>query len=417
MSERANILLVSVDSLRADHCGFMGYEKDTTPTLDAMAEEGLMFENAIAPGPSTPASLPATFTGHYPATRMTGSREVPDMTRRFRAHLERHETIAEHLSRLGYNTAGFTSNPWTCRHFGFDSGFDHFQDFLNQDSSSGIWRRILEGKGSQPLAVLRLMSNWMEREAMFKPWAAFYDEIIEWTQNADEPYFLWVFLLDPHFPYLPSDEHRSQSRWRTYEANLRLYLESQTTPYSPRVHEQLVTAYDDAVRYTDDFFKCLREDLEPNGPCIVVHADHGEAFGEHGTYGHHRQLYDSNVRVPLVVSGVRSETVIEPVSIRSIPDLVARLARKDDPASVSKCSVITKSGDGSISAVRGRKWLFINENGDKRFFFIKDKGERAVEDDILNTLAQKVLDARAESGREEDRIAAAMNQTIKSTNL
>jgi len=412
-----NVILVSIDSLRADHCGFMGYEKDTTPTMDSMAEDGLVFENAIAPGPATPASLPATFTGHYPIDRQTEAREVAGTTQRFQAHLSRHETIAESLSDDGYATAGFTPNPWTCRHFGFGRGFDYFQDFLDQDRSSGIWERMLAGQGAKPLTALRLISNWTQREATFKPWASFYDEVIEWTQNAEEPYFLWVFLLDPHFPYLPSSVHRSQSRWRTYEANLRLYLESQSTPYSQRVHDQLVTAYDDSIRYTDDFFEHLQSDLADDDPAIVVHADHGEAFGEHGTYGHHDQLYDPNINVPLIISGVPPNTVTDPVSIRSIPDVVEKVATGNDPASVSRPSVLTRTGDGTTSAVRGRSWSYIDQDGSGELLSIEDGAEQVVEDPAAKLAARNVWQFRSEPEREKRRVATTVGSIVEETTL
>jgi len=407
-----NVILVSIDSLRADHCGFMGYEKNTTPTLDGMAKDGLVFENAIAPGPSTPASMPAVFTGEYPIERKTESREVNDTRSRFINHLDRHMTIAEQMSNLGYETAGFTPNPWTCRHFGFDTGFDYFQDFLDDDRSSGIWEQMLKGDGSKSLSVLRLVTSWMQRESTFKPWSSFYDEMIEWTKNADEPYFLWVFLLDPHFPYLPSKEHRSQSRWRTYEANLRLYLDSQKTAYSPRVHEQLVTAYDDAIRYTDDFFAQLNKDLNHDA-AIMVHADHGEAFGEYGTYGHQGQLYDPNVKVPLVVSGVESNAVREPVSIRSIPKLVTNIAQEKDPLSITRPSVLTKTGDGSISAIRGEDWSYIeNEDGGKLLSHTNGNSV-SVEESGLESAAYELLKKRAEAQMEKRRIAQSVPEVYE----
>jgi len=412
-----NIVLVSIDSLRADHCGFMGYEKDTTPTLDEMAEEGIVFKNAVAPGPSTPESLPATFTGQYPIDRESKSREVSDTTRRLQIHLERHETIAEYFSRRGYATAGFTPNPWTSRHFGFDRGFDHFQDFMDQDRASGIWERILAGKGSKPLAALRLLMNWKQREAMFRPWRSFYEDILTWVENCEESYFLWVFLLDPHFPYLPNSAHRSQSRWRTYEANLRLYLESQTTAYPPRVHDQLVTAYDDAIRYTDDFFGQLHDDLADDNPAIVVHADHGEAFAEHSTYGHHAQLYNQNVRVPLLVSGMSAETVAEPVSIRSVPDILKKIAIGSDPTSIAKPSVLTRTDDGSTSAVYGRNWSFINDTDTDEMIVSYDGNERVVTDIELLSFGRGVWETRTEYELEKRRIATAAGTITEKKSL
>lgn len=414
MTEQPNVVLVTIDSLRADHCGFMGYEKDTTPTLDEMAKEGIVFENAIAPGPATPASLPATHTGYYPLA-VDGFSGLDDVRRTFYDHLNRHDTIAEEFSRRGYATAGFTPNPWTCRHFGFDNGFDHFEDFLGQDSSSGIWERMLEGRGSKPLSALRLFSNWTQRESTFKPWPSFYDDVVEWTEKVEKPYFVWIFLMDVHFPYLPDSESRTQSRWRTYEANLRLYLESQRTPYSARVHEQLETAYDDAVHYTDRFFENLRSDLDDS--IFVVHADHGEGFGEHGTYGHHGQLYEPNVHVPLLISSEESpswkqnDRVEDPVSVRSVPKILRQLATGTDPRSIGADDVITQTRGQSSVAVRGRDWKFIQSGDDTTNLYSLEAGESdPIGDERILNLAEKRLKTRFESERERKRVSAIVDE-------
>ncbi len=409
-----NIVLVTIDSLRADHCGFMGYEKDTTPNLDAMAEEGLVFENAVAPGPTTPGSLPAVLTGHYPSNQETGPRSVEDVKDRLISHLSRHETVADSLSKREYATAGFTPNPWTSRHFGFESGFDHFEDFMNDDLAGSIWERFLEGEGenSRPVLALQLAVNWMQREGVFKPWTAFYDEVVEWTRTVDEPYFLWVFLLDPHFPYLPGAGCRSQSRWRTYEANLRLYLESQTTRYSQRIHDQLTTAYDDAIRCTDEFFGRLSTDLHDDDPAILVHADHGEAFGEHGTYGHQTQLYEENVRVPLVVSNVQSGTVTEPVSLRCIPDLIPKVADGDDPATVTDPAVLTRTDDGSKFAVYTEGMYYMRDKTDTKVVLSRGNGKQIIRNETMDSVARKLVNDRKEPELEKRRIASATEDVV-----
>lgn len=138
MTDRRNIVLVTVDSLRADHCEFMGYEKDTTPTLDAMAEEGVAFENAIAPGPKTPEAMPAIFTGCHPPLRTENTSEPTDERKaRIRDHMRIRSTIPKRLQERGYTTIGFTPNPYTSRHYNFDKGFDHFEDFLDSEARNG----------------------------------------------------------------------------------------------------------------------------------------------------------------------------------------------------------------------------------------------------------------------------------------
>jgi len=400
-----NIVLVTVDSLRADRCGFMGYDGETTPTLEAMAEDGFVVEHAIAPGPVTPASLPAMFTGNYPLAIDDGSEggtpELGSARDQIRQHMQARESLPRTLSRLGYTTAGFTPNPWTSRYFGFDSGFDHFEDYMSEDVSSGIFERLLSGEGSTLASASRLVLSWLQRENVFKPWEAFYDDIVAWARQAPEPYFLWVFLLDVHFPYLPTGAYRSQSRWREYEANLRLYLEEQRG-YSDRVHDQLSTAYDDAVSYTDEFFARLREDLED--PIVVATGDHGEAFGEHGTYTHQDRLYEENIRVPLVVGGGPSGSMDGPVSLRSMPELITGLAATGSVPDLRDQFAIARSKSGDAVAARGRHAKYIDDVDSRELYGLTNGEHQQVCDDDLETLCRSVVDQAREAGAEEARL-------------
>jgi arylsulfatase len=133
MTDRRNIVLITVDSLRADHCGFMGYDQDTTPYLDTLADESVVFDRAIAPAPFTKQSMPAIFTGQY----HTPTRDD------YEDHVRKRDTIAERLSRRGYSTAGFSPNPFASRNFGYDDGFDLFEDFFGNDSREKIARTLL----------------------------------------------------------------------------------------------------------------------------------------------------------------------------------------------------------------------------------------------------------------------------------
>lgn len=393
-SPSRNVLLVTVDSLRADHCGFMGYDRNTTPSLDKIASGGITFTNAISPGPATPQSTPAMFTESYPAVggasidgSASGRRE------RIRQHMKRQRTTAERFSDLGYRTAAFTPNPWTSRYFNFDQGFDHFQDFMDEDRSSSLWERMLEGSGSTPITALRLVASWLQRANTFKPWESFIDEILEWVNDGPKPYFAWVFLMDAHFPYLSGRGHRSQPRWQTYEANLRLYLEDQDSPYDDRVHEQLVTAYDDALRYTDDFFKELMVEVDTEETSLVITADHGEAFGENGTYGHHDKLYKENIHVPLVVSGGPNTTVETPISLRTLPSLLTHLG-DDDWESVVEMgheTVGSRTEDDATASIQGKTWKYLETASGGELKLFKDGEERHIKDEGLESLGTQYL--------------------------
>jgi arylsulfatase len=359
--ERPNIVLVTVDSLRADYCGYVDGEIAATPTLDRLADDGLAFETAIAPGPSTPESMPAVFTGKYPVGDADGS-DLAVWKDLIGRHMRIRDPLPARLSRLGYETAAFTPNPFTSRFFGFDRGFDHFQDFLGASRTS-VYNRLFEGflRGGSTSSLARVLVNFWQREEVFKPWEGYYDEIIEWAAGATEPYFLWVFLMDAHNPYIAGDDHRSQSRWDQFRANYRFWRESHETAFSSTIHDRLVTAYEDAVRYADSFLEQLRTDLGADDPVIVVHGDHGEAFGEHGTYGHESYLYPENVHVPLVVGNGPSGAIALPYSLRRLPTLVTGIATGTNAVSDSWYAV-SKSNQGNRLSVRIPDWMYLHDH-------------------------------------------------------
>jgi len=354
-----NIVLVTIDSLRADRCSFMSARETTTPTLDAMAANGARFERAVAPGPSTPESMPAVFTGRYPCDPIDPT-DVDDARRDIGRHMATRETLPERLSRRGYTTAGFTPNPYTSRYFGFDAGFDHFEDFGDtgiQAAGDGVLQRL--SPNSDAAQAARMLLNLVRREEVFKPWEAYVSDVESWIEGTDRPYFLWVHMMDPHVPYMPPGGYRRQSWLGTLRANVAFWRGDNESGLDTGVLDQLQTAYDDTVRYTDAFLERLQSVVDED-TAVVVHSDHGEAFGEHGTYGHEQQLYEENIHVPLVVSGVPSETIERPVSLRSIPPLAVQLADGDwDPGAVGTAFAVSQTAGRRRVALRGRRLKYI----------------------------------------------------------
>lgn len=406
-----------MDSLRADHCSYWGYDRETTPTLDRMAEEGVAYTNAVSPGPSTPESMPVSFTGEYPIRPERAADESLLASRRetIRRHMQAHETLAERFSRAGYATAGFSPNPYTSRYFGFDAGFDHYEDFMGGSRErlyQGLLDGVLGGVSKASVLPVRLLLNWAQREEVFKPWEAFYDALLAWTEAAEEPYFLWVLLMDTHDPYLVPGEYRTQSRWAMYHANYRLWRQGHDPPFSLTTRERLVTAYDDAIRYADELLARLHEDL-PDDPLIAVHGDHGEAFGEHGTYGHHARLYEENVHVPFAVSGGPTETVRAPVSLRAMPELLWSLAVEETvpPRSEeAESPAILRTLDSRRLAVRGTQWKYIANDGqgDELYLLSEDAAEvEQVDDQSARDVLSRIVRDWNESNREHERIVQA----------
>ena len=419
MSDRPNLVLVTIDSLRADHCGFMGYGRDTTPTLDRMANEGLVFKNAVAPGPATPESMPAVFTGQYPVERenATGS-DLAARRERISRHMEARDSLPEMLSRRGYRTAAFTPNPFTSRHFSFDQGFDRFQDFMDESNRSRLYQRVFQGflAESPASSMARVLLNLYQREEVFKPWESYYEEAIEWVRSGEEPYFLWVFLMDAHNPYMSSPEYRTQSWWQEFHANFEFWRQSHETPFSPTIHDRLVTAYDDSIRYSDAFLERLLADLGGDDPVVVVHGDHGEAFGEHGSYGHEPYLYDENVHVPLVLSGLDDRDVPGPVSLRSLPEILRRIVEGLEPVNEDRPFAITKTRQGGTTGVYGRDWRYISDGSHSELYRSQNGSFAEFHDESLLTACERIVRHQQTCEAEMNLVTAETGAVAGSTN-
>lgn len=387
-----NIVLVTVDSLRADYCSFMRDGESTTPTLDTMAAKGTVFENAVASGPSTPESMPAVFTGRDPTERVDPS-NVKEARGRIRRHMRTREALPKQLSSRGYATAGFTPNPYTSRYFGFDAGFDRFEDFSRdgvRTAGGGFLRRL--SPDSDSVQAARMLINLVQREEVFKPWDAYVEDVVAWCDAADTPYFAWVHLMDPHVPYMAPAAYRHLSWWQTFRANVSFWRGDKEGGLNEAVLERLRTAYTDTVRYVDSFLARLRSAVG-EATSIVVHADHGEAFGEHETYGHEPYLYEENIHVPLVVSGVPSASVREPVSLRAVPSLLVQLAEGEwDPESLTSTFATSRTADGERVAIRGERIKCIRSPQGVELYDL-EQGER---DPLANEDVREVCQHRLE---------------------
>ncbi|KXA94712.1 hypothetical protein AKJ65_03680 [candidate division MSBL1 archaeon SCGC-AAA259E19] len=384
---RRNIVMVTFDSLRADHCGFMGYERNTTPNLDKMAEEGLYFENAIAPGPGTPVSIFGSFTGELSPVDIKEMRPKP-----WENAIRRRETIAQLLSEKGYTTGAFTPNPFASSFFGFDKGFDYFQDFMSDKDGPldklyrGILDRFTKTGRTGLTSIIRGVRNILKEEEIFKPWEDYYDDILDWIDNADEPFFLWVLLLDTHHPYL------GPPHFQENENQLPLYFFSWNGPKNDWKLEldqdkqkKILDAYDDSILYADEFLGELRSDLAEYDPVFIVHSDHGEGLGDHGFYAHPPSLYEEIIRVPLVIWNFGlNESKKDPFSTVNLSRFIESIVgNKDNTANGNgldrKWAISEVLSEGNRKfGVRLGNWKYIKEkNGEEQLFNLdQDPKER-----------------------------------------
>jgi arylsulfatase len=416
MTDDRSVVLVTVDSLRADYCGFMGSNRGLTPNMDRHAAEGLVFENAVTPGPSTLDAMPGIFTGVDLVDSDDG-----DLQDRLQHHMRAHTSLPERFADAGYETAAFTANPWTSRQFGFDAGFDHFEDFLDGPADDVASRdeaaadqETADDEEESTLSPLGLVRRWAGESSMFQAWGSFADDAVAWAEDADEPYFLWLFLVDVHMPYLPVSGVRSQTRPETYAANLWLYLNGhEAGPLESLARPRLVSAYEDTIRYTDDLYERFVAELADD-PLVAFHADHGEAFGEGGVYGHGPSLSEEQVHVPLFVANGPTGRVERPFSLRRLPDLLVALATGEgDVADLTGPYATTRNRDPKF-ALRGADWKYVDDDGDLHLYDLAS-GERLAADGPLAAVADEYVRAWQTHERERQRVSEAAREVAETT--
>ena len=427
-----NLVMVSIDSLRADHCGFLGDDRGLTPTMDSLAAEGVAYETAITPGPQTFSSMPTVFSGRpRPPTTLESYPQESHWERRLAAiddHLRHNPTLPERLAARGYETAGVTPNPWTTPAAGFDRGFDIFEDFSTGDSESwlaGLAERV-PGVDTDARPV-QLVLNMASGSEFFAQWETLATEIQRVRSQLSEPYFLWVFILDTHFPFVPARQHREEgSLLGTYYSAYRSSepMRGNATGMSDRVRRSVLRSYRDTVRASDAFLGWLRSELAADDPVMIVHADHGESFGDHGNYGHHhREVYEENVHVPYLIANAReTATVSEPTSLSSIPETALALTTGEfDPTDGSDRPPIATSECGTHRAVRGSRYKYIESDGDQLLFDLD--ADPTEQENVADAVPQQVeqlrrrLRQRKQHNVETIEIRRATNKLLTNSSL
>jgi arylsulfatase A-like enzyme len=323
-----NVLFVVLDTVRKDHLGFYGYDRPTTPFLDTFAEEATVYEQALAPAPWTLPVHASLFTGLYPSQH-GATQENP--------YLEGTTTLAESLSAAGYETACYSSNAWITPYTHLTDGFDdqdNFFQIMPGEFLSGpltkAWKKMNDND------KLRNVADWLVKagNTVHAPLAssgggdtktpAVIDQTMEFIDDADDPYFAFINLMDAHLPYHPPEEYQEEfapgvdstevcQNSKEYNCGAR--------DIDDEEWDDIRNLYDAEIRHMDDqlqrLFTWMQANDEWEDTLVVVCADHGELHGEHGLYGHEFCIYDPLVNVPLVVkhpdldAGRDDETQVE----------------------------------------------------------------------------------------------------------
>ncbi|RIL03872.1 MAG: hypothetical protein DCC75_12830, partial [Proteobacteria bacterium] len=329
-----NVILVMLDTLRADHVGFFGYERDTTPALDRFASENLAFVNAITSAPWTPPAVGSMFTGLYASSHGMMPPNGRELARKSSSSLgDANLTLAEILKEQGYQTAAVSPNPWIKSEFGYAQGFDNFY-YRDRARADEINR------------------------AAFKVLDSF---------SKESPFLLYLHYLDPHDPYNPPGE---------YSTKFKGSLNART--YTPEIMAD-INLYDGEIRFMDDMLGRLFEELRSrklwDESIILIIADHGEQFKERGFQGHGFHLYNEEVHVPLFLKadGRRGKVSYLASPIDVLPTILD-LLDVQPPQKLQGISLVDdselKAREETLCEIdRKFNWKAINTNDGLRMIF------------------------------------------------
>ena len=362
MNYPRNLLLITVDCLRADHVGHLGYERPTTPFLDCLAAESTVFCNAIAAGTPTYYSLPALLASRYP---LALGRDIigiaPEET-----------TIASVFQEYGFATAAFSAgNPYICEQFGYDRGFEVFRDFNKQDFCGN---QTLEGTNRFRTRTNQLLSRFCHSvPGLHTAYDEFYfrycqhassqhasldslrrfpsadvivDHALAWLRESlDRPFFLWLHLMDPHAPYFPKAEALDLMEDASVSPAEAVYLNSYwargdlNEKRLERKRRDVIKLYDAGIRWADEQIRRLSErlvDLNLWDKCAVaVTADHGEEFLDHrGRFHAPEKPTQELIHVPLLLRapGTARTEVEAPTSLMDLAPTLLDVMSLPSPA-------------------------------------------------------------------------------------
>ena len=300
-NDRPDIVLITLDAARPDHFSCYGYHRETTPNIDRLARESLVFTNVFALVPNTRQSVPTIVTGLSFLNHGVTNNNL--------MLADEATTLAEHLKGAGYRTTCFSATPNNSRSLGTDQGYDDFFE---------LWTEATKTESMDPHFLASRAIKWLE------------------TNEASTPLHLQLHFVPPHAPYLPAPEFDlfTESEYGgVFDGFPHSILWSTKDRREPSASDlaHVIASYDGNLRAADDAVAKILDYLKSrpnwNRTIVLVTSDHGEAFFEHGHVGHNRTVYDEMLRVPFILripEGVGTAG-IDTGRLASLADLVPTL--------------------------------------------------------------------------------------------
>ena len=293
-----DILLISIDTLRPDHLGIYGYGRDTSPFLDSMGREGVVFDQAWASAPWTLPSHATMLSARRPQNHGAIDEALPIASNV--------ALLPEALGALGYRCAGFVTTPFVGARYGFDRGFDRFEELMPDEFA---------------------LSNVVDADSVA-------ERVLAWAEElpAGVPAFGFIHLYDTHYPCDPPEPFntRFNRAARPHELEYENYFHYIQNPLSEARLEQEIGQYDEEIAFVDQVLRELCTTWAASRPntIFVVVSDHGEEFGERGSWGHGHTLTPEQLRVPWIVwgQGIARRRIETRVGLEDLAPTLAALA-------------------------------------------------------------------------------------------
>jgi arylsulfatase A-like enzyme len=285
-----NVLLILVDTLRADHLSSYGYNRQTSPNIDALAREGALFENAISDSSWTYPSHVSLVTGRHQFEHGRNTFAMAPLFHPKKNMFDGYPTIGEALQKHGYRTGAFSANrTFFVSNMGFSRGFIHFDDYFNSIpdmfARTLVGREFLRlyGKAAKGRVENQILAYGLHNGFRKQP-SEINEELLSWIdKTGPRPFFAFLNYLSVHAPYGAPGSLRSEPQGTAQDTDL----------------------YDQGIEYTDHYIGLLLQALRQRGlgknTLVILTADHGESLGEHNFFTHGRVLYWDQTHVPLIM--------------------------------------------------------------------------------------------------------------------